>query len=211
MKTSFRGLVVLSAIGALGGLTCTAHCQTWDYNVTISGVPFSRARTTAAGVVIGYIDRDLTIGGRPCRKGWIHLFSSGAPAGFTNSKAIAFERFVIPAGSWVVQDRNGAVTICAFPHNIEIQGHVCRGGIGGSEGVQTAFYPSGALKQYFPANDVVVDGIPCRASVFRTGIELYENGRLRAATLSRACVVDGRQLEEGTRIRLAPDGRLVSR
>jgi len=192
----------LLAIAALGG------CFGWSYDTTYAGVAFRRVRVER-GLAIGVIREDTVIAGRPCKAGWVHLRSSGIPAGFTASRDIALARFTIPADTWVFQDAGGAVTVCAFPRDTEVQGHLCKGGWGGSEGVQAAFYPDGALKQYFLTADTVIDGLPCKAGAFNESVELYANGRVKACALSRAFSIGGRTFPKGARLRLSPEGRVV--
>jgi len=179
----------------------------WQKNVELHGVKFQEARVERDGFVIGYIGADAIVGGRPCRQGWVHLHPNGTPAGFTASQDIALARFMIPAGTWVFQDQQGIVTVCAFPRDIEIQGRLCRGGSVGSEGVQTAFYADGALKQFFAPKPVRIDGIPSGTSLFKHGIELFQNGRLRSITLTEDLILDGRIHHKGDRIDLTPEGR----
>jgi hypothetical protein len=181
-------------------------CFAWQENVELHGVKFEKARVESDGFVIGRIGSDMIIGERPCRKGWIHLHPNGILAGFTASRDMVLARFTIPAGTWVLQDSQGAVKVCAFPHDVEIQGHACQGGFGGAEGVQTAFYPGGALKEFYCREPVRIDGIPCKSSPFKGGIILYENGRLQSAILTEDFIIDGRNCREGDRIRLTPAG-----
>jgi len=181
-------------------------CSTAKKDVQLHGVVFQKAKIDSQGFVIGYIKADATIAGRPCKKGWVHLHPNGVLAGFAASQDIQLSRFVIPSNTWVFQDINGNVSVCAFPHDTEIQGHLCRGGWGGSEGVQTAFYPEGALKQFFTRSPVMIDGVPCAASLFKAGVELHENGKLQSATLSQGFVCQGRVYKRGDRIRLTQKG-----
>ncbi len=180
----------------------------WQDNATLHGITFQRAKTDQRGFVIGYLAADTAIAGRPCRQGWVHLHPNGIPAGYTAAADIPLSRLTIPAGTWVFQDDKGTLTVCSFPRDMKIQNHDCRGGIGGSEGVQTAFYPSGALKQFFAPKAVEIEGFPCRASAFQPGIELYEDGRLKSATLDKDIVRDGHVLHGGDRVRLTPQGSL---
>jgi hypothetical protein len=184
-----------------------AGCAVWHENVELHGVKFQRATVDSKGLVIGYMEADAVVGGRPCRKGWIHLHPNGTPAGFTASQDIALPRYTIPAGTWVIQNPDGIVTVCAFPRDVEIQGHVCRGSADGPTGVQTAFYPNGALKQFFAPGPVTIDGVPCRSSLFEPGIELYENGKLRRAVVARDFTLEGQVHHQGEPIQLASDGR----
>ncbi len=186
-------------------------CVKWKQNVVVDGVPFQTATVDANGFVSGYISADTAIGGRPCRAGWVHLHPNGTLAGFTAGQDIVLDRFTIPAGTWVHQNPQGIVTVCAFPRNVEIQGYICRGGVGGSEGVQAAFYPDGALKQFFAPLPVTIDGIPCDSSLFQRGIELYENGHLKSGTLASDVTIDRQIHHQGERIHLTPDAHLAAK
>lgn len=183
-------------------------CSQWQYGVTIKGVAFNKVRINERGLVIGVLKEDTIIGGRPCQRGWVHLHSNGVPAGFTAAKPIDLTRFTIPAETWVLQNSNGAVTVCAFPRDTEVQGHLCRGS-GGPEGVQAAFYASGALKQYFLRRDTKIQDIPCKAGVFNQSIELHENGRLKACVLSESLERNGQTYQRGERIQFDPEGRIL--
>ncbi len=191
----------LLAAGLLGG------CSGWQRDVTLHGVRFSRVKVEPQGLTIGWLEQATEIGGRPCQRGWVHLHASGAVAAFTNAEPLALGALTIPRGTWVRQDELGTVTVCAFPEAMEVQGHACRG-TGGPKGVQTAFYPGGALKSFFPVRDAVVDGVPCRASVFNGWIELHANGRLKSGLLSAELERDGRRLPAGTRVEFDPEGRV---
>ena len=186
-----------------------AGCFDWQYDVTIKGVAFSKVRTEDNGLVIGQLKEDTLIGGRPCKRGWVHLRLNGVPVDFTASRDIDLGRFRIPAETWVFQNEQGVVTVCAFPRDTEVQGHLCHGS-GGPKGVQAAFYPDGALKQYFLRHDTRIQGIPCKAGIFDESIELHASGRLKACVLSEEFVSDGRTYPKGTRLRFDPDGRIIS-
>jgi hypothetical protein len=150
---------------------------------------------------------DAMVGGRPCRRGWIHLHPDGTPAGFTSAAPFALGPTTVPAGTWVRQDAQGRVTFCAFPCNLEIEGHLCRG-TGGAEGVTTAFHPNGRLKAFFLGLDTVIQGLPCRAGRFRQPVELDADGRLKACELSADFAQGGRSWRKGTRVHLDPDGHI---
>ena len=194
-------------LAALCAALCalTSGCAQMKKNIEVHGVKFQKAKIDELGFVIGYLDSDTTIAGRPCKKGWVHVYPNGDLSGFTAARDIVLSRFVIPSNTWVFQNRDGIVTKCAFPRDTEVQGYVCRGSSLGSEGGQTAFYPDGALKQFYTRKPVRIDGISCKTSLFQPGIELYENGRLRSATLGAELERQGRVYRKNERIQLAPD------
>ena len=206
MKTTTSSWLALLLFQAAALLF--AGCSDWEYDVAIQGVAFRKVRIVNDGLVIGLLKEDTLIGERPCQRGWVHLRPNGVPVGFTASRDIDLERFKIPAETWVCQNEEGVVTVCAFPRDTEVQGHWCRGS-GGSEGVQTAFYPNGSLKQYFLRHDTRIQDIPCKAGLFNESIELHENGRLKICVLADELARDGRTYPRGARLRFDPDGRII--
>jgi hypothetical protein len=185
-----------------------AGCSKWQHNATVNGIAFCKVKIDERGLLIGVLKEETTIAGRRCQRGWVHVHSNGVPAGFTAANPIDVGEFTIPAGTWVFQNVDGVVTVCAFPRDTEVQGHLCRGS-GGPTGVQTAFYASGALKQYFLRRDTKFQEIPCQAGLFDQSIELYENGRLKACVLSESLMRDGRAYPRGKRIQLDPQGQIL--
>ena len=189
------------------GLLFAAGCSEWQHDVTLQGVAFSKVRSVSDGRLIGQIAADTVVQGRPCAQGWLHLHPNGVPAVFAAAQEIKAPRCTIPAGTWVFQDRAGAVTICAFPRDTLVQGHLCRGS-GGPKGVQASFYPDGALRQFFLVQPTVIDGVPCATGLIRGSVELHENGRLKSGMLEEDLVRDVMKLSQGIRITLTPDGRV---
>lgn len=203
---AYRFLFFLACTVLLHG---AAFAAAWQRDVTLHGVVFTKVRTGADGFHIGQIDTETIVGGRACRPGWLHLHPDGTPAAFTAAHDIVLPLLTIPAGTWVKQDTSGIITTCAFPADTTVQGRVCRG-TGGPKGVQTAFHPDGALRQFFPVKPVVIDGVPCGTGLVRGWIELHENGRLKSCVLGEAWIHAGRKLRKGTRVTFAPDGQLRS-
>jgi hypothetical protein len=202
MKSSWLGLVVMQAVLLPTG------CFGWKYDISEHGVAFSKVRHEENDLIIGTLKEDTVIAGRPCKQGWVHLCANGVPVGFTASRAIDLGRFEIPAETWVIQNQNGVVTVCAFPRDTEVQGHRCRGN-GGPKGVQAAFYASGALKQYFLRHDTRIQEVPCRGGLFNESIELYEDGRLKGCVLGEDLMREGRRYPKGTRLHFDPKGQVV--
>ncbi len=178
-------------------------------NVTLHGVVFAKVRTAENGLHIGRIDTETVVGGRACRAGWLHLHPDGTPAAFTAAQDIVLPRLTLPAGTWVMQDDSGVITTCAFPEDTTVQGHLCRG-TGGPKGVQVSLYADGALREFYPAGPVVIDGVPCAAGLVSGIIELHPDGHLKSCRLAEDHRVDGVKHRKGTRIVLTPDGHIRS-
>lgn len=201
---NIRRVIALGTVGLL----VAGGCSDWKYDVTHRGLAFSKFKTEPNGLAIGWLNADTVVGHRPCKQGWLHLYPNGVPAGFTAASDFDAGKFRIPADTWVMQNAEGVVRICAFPRDTEVQGHWCRG-TGGPKGVQAAFHPDGALKQFFPVRETSIDGVPCDTGLVRGWIELHANGRLKSCRLSRDLVRDGRTLPKGARISLDPDGQIL--
>lgn len=198
------GLWILFAIGLLPTLALAA---TWQRNVTLHGVMFTKVRTADDGIHIGEIDTETVVGGRACAPGWLHLHPDGTPAAFTAAHEIVLPRVTIPAGTWIMQDASGTITTCAFPADTLVQGHLCRG-TGGPKGTQVSFHADGSLRQFFPAKPTVIDGVPCATGSVRGAIELYADGRLKSCLLDRDHVIGGVKYRKGKRLTLTPDGQV---
>lgn len=201
----------MSASGVMAGCLCAvllASCSEWRYRIALHDVAFAQVKTDERGFAIGMIDTDAVVAGRACQRGWLHLHPNGTPAAFTAAEPFDLGRSVVPAGTWVFQDDLGTVTVCAFPRDLEMQGHLC-GGSGGPKGTQTAFYRSGALREFFPPRDTRIDGVLCRAGPFSGWIELHENGRLKSGQLAEPMERDGQHRPAGARVNFTADGRLV--
>lgn len=199
-----HGPWILFAIGLLPAMALSAA---WQRDVTLHGVMFTKVRTADNGIHIGEIDTETVIGGRACRPGWLHLHPDGTPAAFTAAREIVLPRVTIPAGTWVMQDASGTITTCAFPADTPVQGHLCRS-TGGPKGTQVAFHADGSLRQFFPAQPTVIDGIPCATGLVRGSIELHPDGRLKSCLLARDHVIDGVKHRKGKRLTLTPAGKV---
>lgn len=90
--------VAFSALFLLGG------CDEWQYDVTVKRLAFTEVRTEQNGLIIGQLKENTIIEGRPCKQGWVHLYPSGVPAGFTAFREIDLGKFTIPQDTWVFQN-----------------------------------------------------------------------------------------------------------
>lgn len=198
------GLWILFAIVLLPAVAFSAP---WQRNVTLHGVMFTKVRTGDDGIHVGNIDTETVVGGRACRAGWLHLHPDGTPAAFMTAREIVLPRVTIPVDTWVMQDATGTITTCAFPADLMIQGHGCRG-TGGPKGAQVTFYADGALRQFFPTRPTIIDGVPCATGLVHGSIELHPDGRLKSCLLSRDHVIDGVKYRKGKRLNLTSDGKV---
>ncbi len=175
---------------------------------TLEHVPLLRVRRSKS-VTIARLQSPTQIDGFPCAAGWIHFTDSGRLRAFYLGETSIIQGHQIPEGTWIRLDPDLALHICSFPEDTTIQGHRCDGGFGGSEGVNTSFYPSGRLKAFFAPNDVEIAGIPCKASLF-TPIYLHENGNLKEFTIARDTGIGGRALSPWQTVVLSEQGEIQS-
>jgi hypothetical protein len=197
-----RGQMV--SIAAL--VICSGCLHQWDQDVTRHGIHFKKLRVNS-DMAIGILSEDTVIEDYTCQKGWVHLTGDFKLRAFMTAKPVVYGAVTLPKGSWIRVREGGTFGPCALPGNTDIQGHLCKG-TGGPKGVQTCFYPSGQLSSYFASKDVVVDGIPCLASVLHP-VKLHENGRLKQCTLSRAAVIEGIEHKRKTSVRFDEKGQVI--
>jgi hypothetical protein len=173
----------------------------------IGGLPLQKIKLLKSGTITALLKAPTTIKGFPCAPGYIHFAPSGNLRAFTLAEATAVQGNDIPKGTWLQLDEALMLKYCSFPTDTMIQGHLCRG-TGGPKGVSTSFYPSGRLKGFYAPTSIDIQGIPCKASLF-SPIYLFENGRLKECTLSRARTVGGKSLPKGARAIFSESGELL--
>lgn len=121
---------------------------------------------------------------------------------------------VLPAGSKVHFYRDGSFHFCFLPGEVEIDGHLCRGG---GHDFMTHLYPDGSPKIIWLARDEIIQGLPCArfewfGDVFggASDVVFYPNGTLKHAKLSRDATVQGQELRKGDHVLFDRNGKLVS-
>jgi hypothetical protein len=118
----------------------------------------------------------------------------------------------LPAGTTVRFHADGGLWYAFLPRPTEINGCLCKGC--GSKGTMTAFYPTGELRECWPARDETVQGIPCTKATTRKEIfgrlagrgspvaVFYKSGNLHSCMLSEDFELNGALHKKGTRITL---------
>ena len=160
-------------------------------------------------VIIGRLQSAAQIDGFSCAAGWVHFFESGRLRAFVLNDSATIQGNSIPGGTWVRLNPDSTLALCSFPADTAIQGYPCKGGPGGSEGVTTAFYPTGRLSSFYPRADVMVEGLLCRATPFGP-VSLYESGSLKECTLARDALIGGRSVPSGQVVALDAQGQIRS-
>jgi hypothetical protein len=171
-------------------------------------LPLTKMRQQGT-VTIAQLQSPVQIDGFPCAAGWVHFAESGQLQAFYLGETVTIGGNEIPKGTWIRLNPDLTLRFCSFPENTNIQGYLCRGGFGGSEGVTTGFYPSGQLQSFFPPKDIEIQGIPCQATLLGP-VSLYENGNLKQLTLARDRVIEGRSLDQGQTVSLSERGEIQS-
>ncbi len=183
-------------------------CKKWEYDVEENGIHFRKIYQSKGGTNTGFMTDNHTIQGFPCEKGWIHFKKNWQLLSFQLSDDFIYKKTLLPAQTWLHFPYHDSQSgyICSFPHDYEVQGYVC-GGSGGYKGTHTGFYKSGKLRSFFPPEDVIVDGVPCEASLF-VNVNLYENGNIKSCKLAEDYQIDGVLYKRGKTIVFDKDGKL---
>jgi hypothetical protein len=169
---------------------------------------FAIARARQSGtVMIGRIQTAAEIDGVPCSAGWVHFHKSGNLRSCSLDRPAIIQGNLVPKGTWIRLNPDSSLAWCSFPADTEIQGYVCRGGIGGAEGVATGFYPDGRLHAFFPRIDTMVGGVLCGANS-SSAVYLHRDESLKECTVAGETVLEGRTLFEGQRVNLDARGHI---
>ena len=194
--------ITLLCLGILG-------CKSWEYDVERNGIQFKKFHQDEDGFIIGNMSHNQNIHGFPCEKGWIHFKDDWSLQSFQLSEDFLFKGHLFPAHTWIHMPyhRNQDSFIVALPHDCKLQGHVC-GGSGGFKGTQTSIYMSGRLRSFFPPEDIVIQGVSCKATLFEN-VCLYENGNLKSTKLAADYTVDGKTWKKGSFIEFDPFGNVA--
>jgi hypothetical protein len=126
--------------------------------------------------IIGFLKSDIDIDHYPCKRGWVHFTKDWELKLFCLYKAAEVENVDLPKGSWIIENQKDDYITVVFPADTTIQGFPVRGG-GGVKGARTQFYKSGELKNFFPAQDFVLNGIQYRKSLLNY-VKLTRNGQI---------------------------------
>lgn len=206
----FSFLILISTAIILWALfsSCLGYTK-WERDVEMNGIEFKKIRYSDSGGIIAYLDKNTTIQGYPCKKGWVHFHENKDLKSFALEKSIKINYLEIPVGTWMTLNQDGLLSLCAFPDNIDIQGYLCRG-TGGPKGVQVSFYESGALRVFFSPDPIEIQGIPCKGGVFNS-IVLHENGDLKECTLSEPTEINYIEYDKGERLSFDIKGNIFAK
>ncbi len=178
-----RKITLTALIVSITLSLCLIGCASWEYDVEKRGIHFKKISQSKAGTIIGYMNEIHDIQGFPCEKGWIHFRKDWQLLSFQLSRDFMFKGTTLPAHTWLHFYYDGQPGhICSFPYDYEVQGYTCSGS-GGYKGTSTAFYDSGALRSFYPPEDITVDGISCDATLL-VNVNLYEDGNIKSCKLA---------------------------
>jgi hypothetical protein len=141
--------------------------------------------------------------GMPCRR-WIWWYEDGRLDNLELARDLAVQGHAFPAGTRVFFDRAGRLAHAWLSEDTVVDGHRCRGGMK----IDTAFHPNGRVRAFFPPGTLVIDGIPCTASVFHP-VYLHPDGHLRRCKLAGAVTLAGRTFAKGETLELDEAGRAL--
>ncbi len=204
--------------------------------LVLSGVAFAAYR-------YGWLVAPARIEGIPCGVGWVakhpggtlrsctlasdvvvqglelpagskvDLLPSGRLTDFRLGREATIANARLPAGATAGVTPDGRIRYVFLPHDMEIQGHFCRGG---GHDWMTTFHPDGSLDLCWLAQDEAIRGIPCVKTTFvgeLTGgtarTRLRPDGTLASCRLSRAVMIAGQSFREGERVAVGSDGTIA--
>ncbi|NLD38944.1 MAG: hypothetical protein GX654_18955 [Desulfatiglans sp.] len=202
----YNSQILVSGFIILASLIFTG-CKSWEYDVDKNGIHFKKIFQPESGTVIGYMTEDHEIDGFPCEKGWIHFREDSQLRLFQLSKDFMYKGTLLPAHTWFLFPYNDVTGhICAFPYDYMVQGYLCKGS-GGPKGVSTAFYDSGKLRSFYPTEEVMIDGVPCKTTLL-VNINLHENGNLKSCKLAEDYQIKNNTIRKGMLIEFDDNGKL---
>ena len=70
-------------------------------------------------------------------------------------------------------------------------------------------YPDGVLQYFIPAEEVEIQGVGCKPSATRGGVNLYHDGSLQECTSSKMQIIQGVQVEKNFRLKFSKQGKLT--
>ena len=183
-------------------------CKEWEYDVEKHGIHFKKISQSDAGTIIGFMSENQTIDGYPCAKGWIHFRSNWQLLSFQISEPFAFRGTKFPAKTWIHMPYHEESTnyVVSLPYDMEIQGYLCSGS-GGYGGTHTGFYGNGKLRSFFPPENIIIDGVPCKSTPFQNTI-LHESGKLKKCKLSADFEQNGMIYKKGIVIDFDENGQV---
>ena len=181
--------------------------------VCLAGVAYGQGERPA--IERKHLDKPADIQGYPCAAGYAWFYDGGALQSCRLTRDVPFGEARAGAGSWITLTSDGKPQFAFLRHDTRIGPVTCMGSAMGREGISTAFYPSGKLKQCSLAADQEIQGVPCVHGGFFSELSggdastsFYERGGLRSCRLSRAATVDGKQFARGARVELDEAGRI---
>ena len=185
-------------------------CKKWEYNTEKNGISFKKIYQSKGGTHTGYMTENHMIHGFPCEKGWIHFKKNWELLSFQLSENFIYKNEMLPAHTWVHLPYHDAQTgyVCSFPFDYKVQGYLCSGS-GGYKGTHTGFYENGKLRSFFSSEDVLVNGIPCEASLL-VNVKLHENGKLKSCRLAENINLKGKVYKKGKTIQSDDNGNILN-
>jgi len=71
-------------------------------------------------------------------------------------------------------------------------------------------YPGGRLHNFYPVEDIEIQGVYCKRSLVRGPVYLYESGRLKSCTIATEQIINGVLYRKNSRLVFDENGRVVN-
>lgn len=151
----------------------------------------------------GKLSKVQPINGTLCQR-WVHFHPNGQVKQMQLAKAAVLQGVPVPPDSTVFLTSDGKLRTVWFAKDTSIQGITVRGG----GKISTGFHPNGKTASFFLRQPAILDGVPCRASLFKP-VLLHPNGRLKSASLNRATLIQGKAWKKGDVVKFNTSGKLL--
>jgi len=147
----------------------------------------------------------------PC-EGRIRVNPEGIIYGFTLSEDHVINGTLIPKGSWYHRYEDSSYMI-HLTKDITIQGYpVYHKETAFFKENNVLFHIDGTILEFYLANNMLIDGIPCNGGKKNSFISLYYSTDLRSCNLSENIEINGIPCqggEENSELWLHPDGQVI--
>jgi len=186
-------------------ISMLSACVVWEKNVIRNGIHFSKLKVPESGVISGVLAEDAMIQDFPCKKGYVWFYGNWDLEEVRLSEPYDFNGLLLPEGTWIRLYRSGSIHICFLPHDLEVEGYLCKGSILQREGNMTTFHENGRLKFFCSRGNADINGFRFKGCIY-----LDDEGSLAKGKLAEDSVINGRNYKKNTILKMDNYGEVIN-